>query len=484
MVFLHQSAPLWPRHPDRHICSAPEAGQGVYLGEIEETRLVRVRPNSHVGCPGALSAVMGRQSIPMELSGRSGTVDHWSGITWGVHLCRGQGGCSTVGAHAHIQNFHMFGRLCHHVFQWCRVLFDTVLPSDILPGRPRRHRNSIGSVDAAAYLGSNRCIFHHWVCPEQDWRVSLLARLDTTGAFTDFAQSYWYNLVVGFSIWTISVGLLSTIDVNTSMAKLIGFQLLCGIGAGQTFQTSLVAIQASVKREDMATATGIRNFLRMLGGTLGLAICSVLVNNIVRSHLTGQGLSDGLIDSILNSPTVTSSLSGAQKAAVLEAYGKSFLFKIPWAKLMLKTLARGIRACFYFMIPCTAISVLLIVFFVKRVSLRRDDDAQRKAEGKAWIAARDARRRAKKHPHEEEEKHIEGDHAHSSSSDLDDLPAGSDLEHDTKEAEHSDGKQSESGLQKVLSSLKNGAEVSGGEEGEAAGAQPPKDEVAPVTRKA
>ena len=106
------------------------------------------------------------------------------------------------------------------------------------------------------------------------------------------------------------------------MAKLIGFQLLCGIGAGQTFQTSLVAIQASVKREDMATATGIRNFLRMLGGTLELAICSVLVNNIVRKHLRGQILSDGLIDTILNSPTVTESLSGAEKSAVLDAYGE------------------------------------------------------------------------------------------------------------------------------------------------------------------
>lgn len=35
----------------------------------------------------------------------------------------------------------------------------------------------------------------------------------------------------------------------------VGYQVLSGIGAGQTFQTSLVAIQASLPRKDMAVAT-------------------------------------------------------------------------------------------------------------------------------------------------------------------------------------------------------------------------------------
>jgi hypothetical protein len=66
------------------------------------------------------------------------------------------------------------------------------------------------------------------------------------------------NLYVGFAIWTVGLGLLSTINPNTTLGEQVGYQILTGVGAGQTFQTSLVAIQATVARKDMATATGTR----------------------------------------------------------------------------------------------------------------------------------------------------------------------------------------------------------------------------------
>ena len=83
-------------------------------------------------------------------------------------------------------------------------------------------------------------------------------------------------------MWTIASGLLTTVDETTSNAKLIGYQLLTGIGTGQTLQITLVAIQAAVPRSAMATVTGTRNFLRMLGSALAVACCATAINNIVR----------------------------------------------------------------------------------------------------------------------------------------------------------------------------------------------------------
>lgn len=128
----------------------------------------------------------------------------------------------------------------------------------------------------------------------------------SSGMLQSKTGDYWWNLTVGFAIWTPALGLLSTIDETTSIAKLVGYQVLDGIGAGQTFQTSLVAIQASVERKDMATATGMRNFLRMLSRTLGLTVCSSIVNNIVRTRLDAV-LDVGVVDSILSDPTTASS---------------------------------------------------------------------------------------------------------------------------------------------------------------------------------
>ena len=201
---------------------------------------------------------------------------------------------------------------------------------------------------------------------------------------------------MGFTIWTIGVGLLSTIDVDTSTAKLVGYQFLDGIGAGQTFQTSLMAIQASVGRKDMATATGLRNFLRMLGGTLGLAVASVLVNNIVRSNLSGV-VPENVLDAVVSAPTSANDLglSSQEMDAVLHAYGERYLSRLICTAHAF-TPARAIQACFWFMIPLSGISLLLVVFFCKQVSLKRDDDAARKAEGKAWVESKKAKRRAKK----------------------------------------------------------------------------------------
>ncbi|KAJ9099214.1 hypothetical protein QFC21_004094 [Naganishia friedmannii] len=86
----------------------------------------------------------------------------------------------------------------------------------------------------------------------------------TSGMIVSKTGDYRINIYLGFAIWTIGQGLLSTIGRDTSLGKLVGYQILSGVGAGQTFQTTLVAIQAAVSRSDMAVATGARNFIRML----------------------------------------------------------------------------------------------------------------------------------------------------------------------------------------------------------------------------
>ncbi|WVO13016.1 hypothetical protein L204_100625 [Cryptococcus depauperatus] len=211
-----------------------------------------------------------------------------------------------------------------------------------------------------------------------------LMLVQTFASFTSgFLQSktgdYWWNLVIGFSIWSIGLGLLSSIGPNTSIAKLSGYQVIVGLGAGQTFQTSLLAIQANVARKDMATATGLRNFLRMLGGTISLAACNTIVNNSVKRNLRGI-LTEELYKTILQDPTKATAmgLTNQQLSAVHNAY------------------SRGIREVFWFCAPCIGICVPITLFLVKKVSLRRDDDALKKAEAKAWLESKKIKEREKK----------------------------------------------------------------------------------------
>lgn len=184
-----------------------------------------------------------------------------------------------------------------------------------------------------------------------------------------------YTLLFGFFVWTIGLGLMSSVGPTTPISHIYAYEVIVGIGAGPTFQTSLIAIQASVERRDMAIATGCRNFLRMLGGTVALAISGAIMNNIARSRLAGV-FDSAMVTVILQAPTelVQHGLDAAQVSFVREAY------------------AKGIQGCFYFCVPVSGISFFITLFFVDKVSLKREDEAQLKAEAKAWL---EERKRAK-----------------------------------------------------------------------------------------
>lgn len=62
-------------------------------------------------------------------------------------------------------------------------------------------------------------------------------------------------------MWALGLGLLGTLDENSGLAKQIGYSILTGVGVGQTFQPSLVAIQGALDRKDMATVTAMRRYM-------------------------------------------------------------------------------------------------------------------------------------------------------------------------------------------------------------------------------
>ena len=64
---------------------------------------------------------------------------------------------------------------------------------------------------------------------------------------------YKRAIVPGLGVYAVGLGLLSTLDENSSVAKLVGFQILCAVSVGCTFQSSLVAAQAAVEARHAST---------------------------------------------------------------------------------------------------------------------------------------------------------------------------------------------------------------------------------------
>lgn len=197
-----------------------------------------------------------------------------------------------------------------------------------------------------------------------------------SGNVTSRTGQYRPFIICGFAIWTVAQGLQTTIDQETSNKKIIGFLVMAAVGAGQTFQTSLIAAQAAVPRHEMAVVTGVRNFVRLFGSTLSLAIAASIVNNTLRAALATLSLSDEQVQTIVNDPTSinkgTLSLTEEQRAVIIQGY------------------TTGFQRMFYMTVTCTAIAFIASVTMIGQHELNRADDKQLKNEVKARLKAKKA----------------------------------------------------------------------------------------------
>lgn len=179
-------------------------------------------------------------------------------------------------------------------------------------------------------------------------------------------------LLVGWAVWAVGLGLISTLD-QPSLGKQIGYGLLAGFGLGNTLQPSLIAVQAGVERKHMAVVTSFRNFTRNLGGTLGLAISGTIINNAVRAALVPYGLSRSDIQLLLDSPERFQEDSGEQRTELLRVALSSAYQK-------------GFKIVFIVGAVLNALAFVAAWFLMPHIELARADDEKLKEEGKKWDA--------------------------------------------------------------------------------------------------
>lgn len=109
-------------------------------------------------------------------------------------------------------------------------------------------------------------------------------------AIAAIALSRWGKFMplhfIGFAITALGMGLLSTMDENTSVAVWATFQSLGALGIGIVIDTLLPAFQAPVAEADQAAATAAWSFVRAFGSIWGVAIPAAIFNNRVDEVLS------------------------------------------------------------------------------------------------------------------------------------------------------------------------------------------------------
>ncbi|KAL8684318.1 MAG: hypothetical protein Q9224_006442 [Gallowayella concinna] len=132
------------------------------------------------------------------------------------------------------------------------------------------------------------------------------------------------TLIIAACLILIGCGLLSTLDGGKDIySPTYAYQFILGLGVGLTFSSSTLLASLASKPEDVAAAQGALSQARILGGSIGLAMATVVLNNRISDNLAG--VVDPLgIKSIQQSVNSIVALSPTNQALVSRAYSDAF----------------------------------------------------------------------------------------------------------------------------------------------------------------
>ncbi|WP_308286830.1 MDR family MFS transporter [Actinomadura parmotrematis] len=115
--------------------------------------------------------------------------------------------------------------------------------------------------------------------------VGMLATSITAGRITSATGRYKLFPIIGTAIATGGMGLLASMDVHTSRLASSAYMVVLGAGLGLVMQTVVLAVQNTVDRKDLGSATSTVTFSRQVGASFGVAVFGAIFNNRLAAEL-------------------------------------------------------------------------------------------------------------------------------------------------------------------------------------------------------
>ncbi|KAF4182377.1 hypothetical protein CNMCM7927_000063 [Aspergillus lentulus] len=106
-----------------------------------------------------------------------------------------------------------------------------------------------------------------------------------SGFLLSWTGRYWPIVVGGTSIWTLATSGKAFYGPNTPVWVFIVVGMFEGLGVGFCFQPVLVALMTNSANEDRAVMTGLRNFIRAMGGAVGITVSGAILSNVLQLGL-------------------------------------------------------------------------------------------------------------------------------------------------------------------------------------------------------
>jgi MFS family permease len=155
-----------------------------------------------------------------------------------------------------------------------------------------------------------------------------------TGTRLMLKVGYRWLGVAGPAALTAGSFLMTQAGMSTSQLSLMSFVALMGIGMGLSIPSLLIAVQTSVSRRQLGTATSTLQFSRSIGGTLGVSVMGAALSaRLAAAHLDPDMVRQ-LLDPLPGSQVV---IAEGARAAMADAIHLVFVIAFFAAALAMVT---------------------------------------------------------------------------------------------------------------------------------------------------
>ena len=183
--------------------------------------------------------------------------------------------------------------------------------------------------------------------------------------------------IIGLTIMSVGLGLMSTLNETTPFWQLAIFAILIGMGLGLSMQTIVIALQNAVRPQELGIATSSNTFFRSIGSTIGVAIFGAIYANRLAQYMPQEiaklaqsnpaaleGVTPEKIDAIRNNTEIITTFSPELQASIYHAFVHAF------------------HIVFISALPVTLLG-LCLALFLRETPLRTNDPTFKKAQEEA-----------------------------------------------------------------------------------------------------
>ena len=241
----------------------------------------------------------------------------------------------THNASSTVSGFPLLGAISAVLSYWPCLFRELLLPADLLPVYPTVLSTGFGSFDSTGCHHHIRCIHCERSVYDTNWQLhALYPRWLSTMDYREWAYT--------------------ALRSKHKFGGPYSCSRVEGAGIGLTLQPTLVGMYANSRTEDRAVTTGLRNFIRTIGGAFGLVVSGVILSNTLQEGLYGKSyVSASLLKTLTSSTYALDNLdiSQDQQDQVLNVY------------------MQGLHYIFVFFTVCSGLS-LLLTFWVGNTNLK------------------------------------------------------------------------------------------------------------------